>query len=547
MNIALLHGYALRGSGSNLYANKLSEFLCKDGQDVHIICQERVGPFPAHVSRVIDYDENGQPTSSRKVGHSPLPGTAIVHRPTLGQVLPVYNWDSYPGFPTVKTFLDLTERELYEYVNLHTAAVAYIVDAFDIDIIHANHVLAMPEVARRACEGTNCRFIVMPHGSAIEYVARKSDGYRRFAKYALDECQAIVAGGTEMLTRLDDVWGSESGYADKTHVIPTGVDVDSFVPLTDRGSAPEIAFESDGAGASRKLMDALFATASATKNDAALLDAVELGRKQYDHGQHDADLPDALASIDWRTTEAVLFAGKLVAGKGVHALIAAMSAVGCKRPNSHLVIVGEGSFREPLELLLRSIAYGNKSLFDRIVRIGWQFDHKPQQPLEHIDQFTEDAAFDALHRQAEECDLAERVTFAGFLDHSKLTDLLARARATVLPSIIPEAYPLALAESLAIGVPPIATDLGGATTFFDNLIPNLKPNHRNLRVQPSAVAMVSDLSNVLSHNLGAFELPDMDAVAYANDNYSWTSIAWKLTQLYENCVEAGTSATLHEF
>ena len=547
MNIAILHGYALRGSGSNLYVNKLSEFLCKDGQDVHIICQERVGPFPAHVSRVIDYDENGQPTSAQEVGHSLWPGSAIVHRPTLGPVLPVYNWDSYPGFPTVKTFLDLTETELYQYVNLQTAAVANIVDTFDIDIIHANHVLAMPEVARRACEGTNCRFIVMPHGSAIEYVARKSDGYREFAKHALDECQAIVAGGTEMLTRLDDVWGNESGYTEKTHIIPTGVDLGCFIPLQKRDSPPAIVFESDGTGASRKLMDELFATASAAKNDSTLLDAVEHGRKRYNHGTHDADLLHTLASIDWGTSEPVLFAGKLVAGKGVHALITAMSGVGCRRPNSQLVIVGEGSFREPLELLLRSIAYGNKSLFDRIVRIGWQFDHKPQQSLSHIEQFTDDAAFDELHQQAEQCNLADRVTFAGFLDHSKLTELLSRARSTVLPSIIPEAYPLALAESLAVGVPPIATDLGGATTFFDNLIPKLQQNHRNLRVQPTPATMVSDLTQVLSQNLGTFELPDMDAVAYANDNYSWESIAWKLMQLYENCVEAGTSATLHEF
>ncbi len=538
MNIAILHGYGLRGSGSNLYVNKLSEFLCRTGQDVHVICQERLGPFPPHVTSVIDYDQHGRPGNIRQLGESPLPGKATVHRPTLGPVLPVYNWDSYPGFPTVKTFLDLAEQELDEYINLHTVAVATIVDTFDIHVIHANHVLAMPEVARRACQGRDCQFVVMPHGSAIEYVARKSERYRAFAKTALDASRAIVSGGPEMLTRLDDVWGDDTGYTQKTVIIPTGVDLSIFTPRAGKSTPPDV-FGSNGNGASRRLMDNLFEQARTATDDSSLLETVEDGRKQYEHVTHDADLADNLTNLDWTRAEVVLFAGKLVAGKGVHALITAMSGVGKARPDSHLVIIGEGSFREPLELLLRSIAHGEKALFDRIVKIGWEFDHKPRQPLTHLEPFTNDATFEELHNNATTCDLSNRVTFAGFLDHSKLPELLSRASATVLPSVIPEAYPLALAESLAVGIPPIATDIGGAKTFFDELLPTLRPGHRNLRVRPEPSTLVSDLTDIISHNLRVLEEPDADAIRYAHDNYSWDSIAGKLIQLYENCVGAG--------
>ena len=42
-----------------------------------------------------------------------FPGRCVVYVPDIGDLLPVYVYDDYPGW-RVKTFLDLTEEELDE-------------------------------------------------------------------------------------------------------------------------------------------------------------------------------------------------------------------------------------------------------------------------------------------------------------------------------------------------------------------------------------------------------------------------------------------------
>lgn len=39
--IARLHGYLLDGSGSNLWTQAVARSLCRIGEDVHVVCQER--------------------------------------------------------------------------------------------------------------------------------------------------------------------------------------------------------------------------------------------------------------------------------------------------------------------------------------------------------------------------------------------------------------------------------------------------------------------------------------------------------------------------
>ena len=38
--ICIMHGYLLEGSGSNLWTRSIVHALCRDGQDVHLVCQE---------------------------------------------------------------------------------------------------------------------------------------------------------------------------------------------------------------------------------------------------------------------------------------------------------------------------------------------------------------------------------------------------------------------------------------------------------------------------------------------------------------------------
>ena len=106
--ICILHGYLLDGSGSNLWTQAIIRTLCNDGETIHLMCQE---PHPEkfdYVSRAIRYDESLQPTVTldRQV---PYPGECVIHRPFIGDTLPVYVWDEYEEFDTVVPMVDLDD------------------------------------------------------------------------------------------------------------------------------------------------------------------------------------------------------------------------------------------------------------------------------------------------------------------------------------------------------------------------------------------------------------------------------------------------------
>ena len=81
----------------------------------------------------------------------------------------------------------------------------------------------------------------------------------------------------------------------------------------------------------------------------------------YDYQREDAErykvrgpdhsLAARVAAIPWSSPHAnvILFVGFLSVGKGVQALIAALPRVLQTHPDSHIVIVGSGPNREPLE------------------------------------------------------------------------------------------------------------------------------------------------------------------------------------------------------
>src|ERR1700742_1960433 len=95
MRVLIFHGYMLRGTGSNIYNVNLAPALARLGHEVHLLCQDR---------------------------EVKIPGVHI-HNPDIGDLLPVYVKDPYPGFE-VKTFDELTEAELDRYLDSNVAPVS---------------------------------------------------------------------------------------------------------------------------------------------------------------------------------------------------------------------------------------------------------------------------------------------------------------------------------------------------------------------------------------------------------------------------------------
>lgn len=536
IRVALLHGYALEGSGSNVYVQNLSSHLAEQGHHVHVVCQDRAWPPPPQVAEVRFYRHDGSTKETRCSSH--VGARVLVHQPSLGPVLPVYNWDSYPGFERVVPFTELDDDELERYIESHTNALRSVVEEHDIQVIHANHVVAMPEVARRVSESTGVPFIIMPHGSAIEYTVRRDERYLHLAERSLRECAAVVVGGDEMLDRMDAVWGGSLGHRAKAHSIPTGVDLEVF-RLPSESIAPVQREEAQGLGNHRELAAFLSDEASSLDTDHDLIELVDAHRSRYSAHHPDGDFEESLRELDFEGNRVVFFGGKLVAGKGVHTLIAAMVEVCEVDPLARLAIVGQGTFREALQLLLAALVRGDHALFARVVRLGWKFDGKTAAPLEELQPFVDKTRFHALHETAKRVELNERIRFMGYLTHSRLAELLRHSVLAVLPSAIPEAYPLSLAESLAAGIFPVVTDHGGARFFVDGLVRDVGRPRCDFAVDPSPEAAVSSLARTLIRRLDQPRGPDPRARNIAEANYGWPSIAGAVAHLYQGTIASG--------
>ena len=147
----------------------------------------------------------------------------------------------------------------------------------------------------------------------------------------------------------------------------------------------------------------------------------------------------------------VLFVGALVYLKGAHRLLEAMAMVRQEHPDAHLVIIGQGDYRESLE------------------------------------------------RGAASLGLTEAVTFAGTMPQNQLRDVMRRCSALVLPSLS-EGLGRVLIEAMACGRPVIGTRVGG--------IPDLIQDGVNGYLVPPdrAKPLAAKIDHLLAHPETATEM-----------------------------------------
>jgi glycosyltransferase involved in cell wall biosynthesis len=201
VRILILHGYLLRGTGSNIYNASLARALARLGHEVHLLCQERAWDAPEGVT---------------------------VHNPDIGRVLPVYVADRYDGFDA-KPYPELTDAELGHYIEANVAAVRA---APQCDVALANHLVMNPVILARGLDDRT-PFAVKVHGSALEYTVRPNR--ERFVPYALEGVRAaasVLVGSRHTAESLWEVLEDEPSLPDRTRLGPPGVDVHAFRPGT---------------------------------------------------------------------------------------------------------------------------------------------------------------------------------------------------------------------------------------------------------------------------------------------------------------------------
>ena len=529
MRILVFHGYLLRGTGSNVYNAELAEALTRRGHDVHLLCQE------AHPERLGFVDAVGSWRDGRlevqDVRRPPHAGRCTVYRPDIGGLLPVYVYDDYEGFE-VRTFDRLTEAELDRYLESNVEAVRDVAAAADVEAGFANHVLMGPAILARGLGAVP--YAVKVHGSALEYTLKPH--YKRFAPYAsegLVPARAVLVGSRHT---AESLWAAMplDHLRERMFLSPPGVDTHTFAPRE-----PEDALE--GLDALERWLGAAqrtgFGPAAAREID-ALCDprrdppsGEELAavRSRYDPVGVDVGAPDALATLDPMRDPVVCFVGKLIVSKGIDLLLAAWPLVLMHRPRAKLVVVGFGTYREGVEVLLRGLERADERLLMHVCRQGRALEGGPRDQLTYLRTFLEGLRGRHERYFAAARKMRRSVVFTGRLDHGELGRLLPCAEAVVMPSMFPEAFGMVAAEAAATGALPISAAHSGLAEVAAILGEKLPLQVRSLLTFERGMRAVEDLAQAMN---GWLDLdPRMQASARAAlartaaDRFGWESVA----------------------
>jgi len=280
MKIVIWHGYLLGGTGSNVYTRQLAREWSRGGHDVTVLCQE---PHPEH------FDLGG----------------AVVIKPDVGGLLPVFVLDHYEGY-RVALLQDCSRAELEAWVAPNAAAVR---DQLPADLVLCNHVLLGGAVGL----ASGAPYAVKAHGSELEYSMRGRPGLETWGREVLEAATATFVGSAHIREVVEEV----CGHVDRVHEVPPGVDIEEWRPQP---------------------------------RDAALAALVaEARRDPANPSNANERLPDEgnaarLAAFLAGDEPTVVYFGKLLRNKGVHVLLEALRGL-----DARAVVVGFGDYRAGLE------------------------------------------------------------------------------------------------------------------------------------------------------------------------------------------------------
>ena len=123
--------------------------------------------------------------------------------------------------------------------------------------------------------------------------------------------------------------------------------------------------------------------------------------------------------------------------------------------------------------------------------LGWLLRAMRQVPDRvHLDVAGDGYELDAMIRLASQLAVAHRVTFHGWVQPSRVTELMRGARAVAFPSIWHEPAGLVTLEAASLGRPVIASRVGG--------IPEYAHRESSLLVDPNNVSQLASALEVLS-------------------------------------------------
>jgi len=397
-------------------------------------------------------------------------------------------------------------------------------------------------VAAEACRSTGVPFYIVPHGSAIEYTIEMDERFRDLARVGLTASAGIAWVSREVRQRVHRIYPDLIPEIEaKSHLSGVGTDTSLFTPIAaaDRRTSLDHLATLHVSGGKTALQRAELRESLDGGDTLCITSYWEA----YNHKLADDDLPDILRRIPVEK-DLLFFVGSMTYGKGIQSIIAAMPGILARRKDTHLVLVGSGTYRELLEALIHSIATGNEDLFDELVRRGKDFERADMSgPLEDLEAYASVPANRAILFDRS-IDIAEHIHILGRLDHEKLRCIFPCCRVAIFPSVIKEASPLVFAESMANGVLPTGSYHSGLRDGLDDLRPHLPDDiWQRMKLETEPERRIESMVDNLCGLLESLDKEDLSATlrSIAVDRCDWTALARQLAVSAETMINAPTS------
>ncbi len=491
MNIIVVHGYLLAGTGSNLYVANLCRALAFEGHTVFLLCQEQHPERFSFVSRFEQMHHDNMHSDTVFHRDTDCAGEVRLLRPHIAGELPVYVHDEYENL-TARLITDMSTEELEAYVQRNARALATCLSARPFDLIISNHLIMQPVCVRRALteathQGGDPLHRTIVHGSALNFAVRKSDSLRDYALDAIDGSDELIFVSSHSREEFLEQFPGISGLRRACRVIPPGVDAEGFRPLPTHASRSRM-IDRLSRDLTEQLRDRTERVRSAESRQQYLQQMIKVidqqdprphcfrdlalqARSSFTNWAPDEDAAVRLPAIDWARDDIVVYFGKYLWGKGVQLLVAAAPLILERRPRARFVLVGFGSSREILEAMVHCLDEDRRRPFRNLIAYAEKLDPDgggstgpALQDLLHrldSDDFSERYFGAARHR------LAARTTFTGIMNHSQLQLLVPCADVVVAPSINSEAFGLVAVEALASGIIPLLNRHSGFRDTID--------------------------------------------------------------------------------
>lgn len=520
MEIVMVHGYFLKGTGSNIFVENSCRELCKMGHQVNLFCQEKGPEKFDFISKAFDF--NSENNESRMVyqNETAYPGKCYLYRPNLNGFLPVYVYDEYEGYQ-VKTYTSCSKAEIETYLEDNRRAINTALKKNRPDMVWTNHTIMQPVYVARSHLGQGqCQHVMTVHGSCLNFSVRNSALLQDYAREAIANADSIAFVSDFSKKEFLEFFDNDPHIKEKSMAIPGGVDLEKFITLTDSSEKKQLI---------DNLVNNLATPAQLLPNSPD---------KDEKIWETDADIIAKLEKINFENEKIILYYGKYLWTKGVQLIIAAAPLIMIKHRKVRFILVGFGSSRAYFEALIEALNQGDQAAFINLIShpatVDAEIDPDSTQFFAALINKLEDPDFARAYFAAAKGKIASAFVLTGYLGHNHLKSLIACADITVAASIFPEAFGLVAAEALAAGIIPVQTNHSGFSEVINRYFDEFRDIFDQCKLPPLS------LNDQLVLNLAAYLLFLLDYYDHLNskerqrirerarkisvDNYAWESV-----------------------